>query len=155
VSGKLETKTTTIRDVEVSVVQFDCWRQADLLEKLGKMAAPALRTLRGSTELGADEIGPFLGELFGGLETRERQQLQLEILAGTGVTVQTPTGPKFIELTSKERIVEACGSDLVLFGSLIAYAMEVNLGGFFAELMGKARTLLSAAKPPVKLTQAG
>ncbi len=125
-----KTDTRTIAGMEVTTTQLPALRAFALLNKLGRILAPALAKaadLKVSTDMDVSALAPALGELFANLHPEESGQLAKEILAYTSVI---HNGAK-IDLGSANMIDHVFTGEFKGFLMTMLFAIQVNFSDFF------------------------
>lgn len=134
------TETRTIAGLEVTTVQLPAMRGSRLRFRVLRTIMPALATLnefRGKSmdEIMASDVGkllPALRHVVEQLDDKAQESFLLEVLLCTNVISIDESGKRIVvELTSASFVDLAFGGDVDALWQTFAFALEVNLGGFF------------------------
>ena len=136
-----------IGGLKVTTIQLPATRGSRLRFKLIKLLAPAAGALRGKSlkydDLKATdvaELAPALAAMVSQLDEAAHDALLLEMLVCTSVVRDDGNGrPVKFDLTSKAIVDQAFDGDVDALWGAWKFALEVNLGGFFAASGGSAQ----------------
>jgi hypothetical protein len=142
-----KTEEREIGALKVTTIQLPATRGSRLRFKLVKLLAPALGAIGGKAvnfndlkSMNVVELAPALVALVSQLDDAAHDALLLEMLVCTSVVRDDAGGrPIKFDLTSKAFIDQAFDGDADALWTTWMFALEVNLGGFFAASGGPAQ----------------
>lgn len=128
----LKQETQSIDGISFTVTQFPAMRGFTLFGKLVKTIGPALSALSGlDPQADVIKVAPVIASALRDLDPEAASALALEIFASTSAIIDTPSGPRNVQVNTRENV------DIVFMGKLmtmfkaLAFAVQVNFGDFF------------------------